>query len=103
MWEQIRSNQIRSAVLVIVMGILLLLLGYVLGLYFFNNATGGLVIAFIVWGIMYLVAYFQGESILLSISGAHKISRDDHPRLYNIVEEMKIACGLEKVPDIYII
>ena len=37
------------------------------------------------------------------MSGARKISRDDHPRLYNVVEEMKIASGLEKMPDIYII
>jgi heat shock protein HtpX len=103
MWEQIRSNQIRSAVLVAGMGILLLVLGYVLGLYFFNNAISGMIIALIVWGIMYLIAYFQGESILLSVSGARKITRDDHPRLYNIVEEMKIACGLPKMPDIYII
>ena len=103
MWEQIRSNQIRSTVLVAAMGILLLALGYVLGLYFFNNAVGGMIIALIAWGIMYLVAYFQGESILLSISGARKITRDDHPRLYNIVEEMKIACGLPKMPDIYIV
>jgi heat shock protein HtpX len=48
-------------------------------------------------------AYFQGDSILLGLSRAKKITRDDHPRLYNIVEEMKIASGLEKMPDIYII
>jgi heat shock protein HtpX len=103
MWEQIRSNQTRSTVLVIGMGILLLLIGYLLGIIFFDNAIGGLVIAFIVWGIMSLIAYYQGDSILLGMAGARKISRDDHPRLYNIVEEMKIASGLEKVPDIYII
>jgi heat shock protein HtpX len=102
-WEQIRSNQIRSVVLTIAMGALLILIGYFLGLYFFNSATGGLVIAIVVWAILSLIGYFQGDSILLSMSGAKKISRDDHPRLYNVVEEMKIASGLEKVPDIYII
>ena len=65
MWEQIRSNQIRSVVLVVGMGVLLLLLGYFLGLYFFGSGIGGLVIALIVWAIMNLVAYFQGDSILL--------------------------------------
>jgi heat shock protein HtpX len=90
-------------VLIAGMGVLLLVLGYVLGLYFFSNAAAGMIIALIVWGIMYLLAYFQGESILLSVSGAKKITRDDHPRLYNIVEEMKIASGLEKMPDIYIV
>jgi heat shock protein HtpX len=102
-WEQIRSNQIRSVVLTIGMGALLILVGYFLGLYFFDSATGGLLIAIVVWVILALVGYFQGDSILLSMSRAKKISRDDHPRLYNVVEEMKIASGLEKVPDIYII
>jgi heat shock protein HtpX len=37
------------------------------------------------------------------MSGAKKIKPDDHPRLHNVVEEMKIASGLEKMPDIYII
>jgi heat shock protein HtpX len=102
MWEQIRSNQIRSAVLVALMGILLLLVGYFLGLAF-GSGIAGLVIALVVWGIMNLVAFFQGDSILLAVSGARKINPEDHPRLYNVVEEMKIASGLEKMPDIYII
>jgi heat shock protein HtpX len=101
-WEQIRSNQIRSVVLTIGMGALLILVGYFLGLAF-DNAIAGLVIAILVWVILSLVAYFQGDSILLGLSKAKKIKPDDHPRLYNVVEEMKIASGLEKVPDIYII
>jgi heat shock protein HtpX len=101
-WEQIRSNQIRSVVLTIGMGVLLILIGYFLGLAF-DNAIVGLVIAISVWIILSLVGYFQGDSILLTMSRAKKITRDDHPRLYNIVEEMKIASGLEKMPDIYII
>lgn len=103
MWEQIRSNQVKSAVLVALMGALLLLLGYFLGLLLLASATAGVITALIVWAIMNLVAFFQGDSILLGISNARKISRDDHARLYNVVEEMKIASGLEKVPDIYII
>jgi len=103
MWQQIRSNQTRSVFLVIGMGLLLALLGYFLGLYFFGSGTGGLFIALIIWGIMSLVGYFQGDNILLTVSRARKIAPDDHPRLYNVVEEMKIASGLNKMPDIYII
>jgi heat shock protein HtpX len=103
MWEQIRSNQVRSVILVALMGGLLLLIGYLLGVAIFGSAIAGLIIALVVWVVMNLLAYFQGDSILLSISRAKKISRDDHPRLYNVVEEMKIASGLEKMPDIYII
>jgi len=103
MWEQIRSNQIRSAVLVAGMGLVLLAIGYFLGLFFFGNALGGLIIALIVWAVLNLIAFFQGDNILLRLSRAKKVSRDDLPRLYNVVEEMKIASGLEKIPDIYII
>jgi len=84
------------------MGILLLLIGYGLGLAF-GSGIAGLVIALVVWAIMNLIAYFQGDSILLSMSKAIKIGPDDHPRLYNVVEEMKIASGLPKMPDVYII
>jgi heat shock protein HtpX len=89
-------------ILVAAMGILLLLIGYGLGLAF-GSGIAGLVIALVIWAIMNLIAYFQGDSILLSMSRAIKISPDDHPRLYNVVEEMKIASGLEKMPDVYII
>src|SRR4030042_1542686 len=102
MWEQIRSNQIRSLILVAAMGILLLLVGFGLG-YAFGNGIAGLVIALVIWAIMNMVAYFQGDSILLSMSKAIPIGPDDHPRLYNTVEEMKIASGLEAMPKVYII
>jgi heat shock protein HtpX len=85
------------------MGALLLLLGSSLGFYFFESPTAGLVMALVLWIIMSLVGYFQGDSIILAMSRAKKITRDDHPRLYNIVEEMKISSGLEKMPDIYIV
>jgi heat shock protein HtpX len=103
MWEQIRSNQIRSVLLVIGMGIVLVLIGYFLGMIFLDSAIAGLIIALVVWGFMNLIAYFQGDSIILGVAGARKIRREDHPRLYNIVEEMKLASGLEKMPDVYII
>ncbi len=89
--------------LTIGMGVLLVLIGYLLGLYFFDSPIGGLVIAILVWGVLSLIAYFQGDNVLIRMSRARKIGRDDHPRLYNVVEEMKIASGLEKMPDIYII
>jgi heat shock protein HtpX len=103
MWEQIRANRWRSVVLTAGMAIILLLIGYFLGYYFLDNAIIGLILALVVWGIMSLVAFYQGDSLLLGLSGARKIKRDDNPRLYNIVEEMKIASGLPKMPDIYII
>jgi len=56
------------------MGALLVFIGWFIGLVFAANGIAGLVIALIIWGIMTLVAYFQGDNILLSVAGAKKIS-----------------------------
>ena len=103
MWEQISSNRTRSIILVVLMGAVLVLLGWFLGYIFASNGIAGLIVALLIWGIMTLIAYFQGDNILLSVAGAKKISPSDHQQLYDVVEEMKIASGLEKMPDIYII
>jgi heat shock protein HtpX len=103
MWEQIRSNRARSIVLVAMLGIFLIALGWLLGMAIVESATAGVIIAIIVFGLLNLVAYFQGDNILLGVAGARKIKREDHPRLYNVVEEMKIASQLPAMPDIYII
>jgi heat shock protein HtpX len=103
MWEQIRANKIKSVWVVAGMGVLLLGFGYLIGEIFFESGIAGIVLASIVWLIMNLVAFFQGDQVFLAVSKAKKIERNDHPRLFNIVEEMKIASGLPKMPDIYII
>lgn len=103
MWEQIRANQIRSGFIVVFLGLLLAALGYTIGYYFLGSGEGGVIVALILWGILNLVALFQGDSILLSMGNARKVKKEDFPRLYNVVEEMSIASGLTKIPDIYII
>jgi len=103
MWEQIRDNQVRTVILVTAMGFMLVLLGSLLGQTVLGDWSAGLLLALLIWIVMTLVGYFQGDSILLSVSNAHKIGPDDMPRIYNVVEEMKIACGMERMPDIYII
>ena len=103
MWEQIRANQIRSTFIVLFMGALLLLLGTSLGAYFFDSAEAGLILALMLWGIMNLVALFQGDDILLSLGKARKVTKQEFPRLYNVVEEMSIASGLPVIPAVYIV
>jgi heat shock protein HtpX len=103
MWEQIRANRTKSIMLVTVMAVMLLAIGYFLGFYIFNNGLAGLFIALVIWFIMTLIAFYNGDGILLTLARAKKIGPDDYPRLYNVVEEMKIASGLEKMPDVYII
>jgi heat shock protein HtpX len=104
MWEIIRANRRRAVVLVVVMAALLLAAGFAVGELLQPGAGGfGLVVAFLIWLVMTLTSYFSGDRILLATSGARKIRKEDHPILWNVVEEMCIASGLSTMPDVYII
>jgi heat shock protein HtpX len=104
MWELIRANRRRSILLVITMAVLLGAMGYAVGHLFLNgDPIAGIALALILWGLLAVVSLQSGDSILLSIAGARKITKADHPTLYNVVEEMTIAAGLPKMPAIYII
>lgn len=104
MHELIRANQRRAALLVAGMAVLLVAVGYALAEYAAPGAGPfGVVLALIVWAVQALVSYYAGGKIVLSMSGARKIEKQDHPVLFNVVEEMCVASGNPKVPDIYII
>lgn len=49
-----------------------------------------------------LFSYYAGSDVILSISGAHPIRKQDDPQLFNVVEEMAIAAGVP-MPKIYVI
>ena len=105
MWEAIESNRRRSAWIVAGMGGLLVVLGVLIG-----NAIAprsgvlfGAGVSLSFWLVLWLVAIFQGDQIMLLVAGARKIEKSDAPQLFNVVEEMVIASGLGKMPDIYII
>ncbi len=90
--------------LVVMMAGFLFLMGYIIGEAAYpGSGLFGLTVAFIIWLIMTLISYFSGDTIFLTMSRARKIKPSDHPVLYNVVEEMKIASGLPRVPDVYII
>jgi len=104
MWELIQANKRKSIILIISMGLLLVLLGFIMGSYFSPDGGGtvGVFIALVLWGILYLVSYTSGSKILLAVSGAKEVTKEIHPQLYNVVEEMKIASGHPYMPKVYI-
>jgi heat shock protein HtpX len=105
MWELIRANKRSSIVLMVLMAVVLMLLGFVIGMAFFGGEGGffGLIIATAIWLVLTLISFSSGDQILLATSRAKPVTHDVHPQLFNIVEEMKIAAGLPAMPKIYII
>jgi heat shock protein HtpX len=105
-FEQIELNRRRSALIVGVMGVLLVAVGLALGMFFTGQQEGALlggVVAFGVWGAMWLYARNQGDNALLQMAGARQIQKQDHPQLFNIVEEMTIAAQLPQMPRVFIV
>lgn len=104
MWELVRANRRRSTLVVIGMVLLLAAMGYAIGEYALEGAgPAGVLVGVAVWGILALITFTSGDSMLLSLSKARRIEKEHHPVLYNVVEEMCIASGIAKLPAIYII
>jgi heat shock protein HtpX len=105
MWEAIAANRRRSWMLISVMGVLLIGLGFTVGMSIEPNQGGaiGVFAAVILWLVLWFTAVAAGDSILLSSIGARKIEKADAPQLWNVVEEMTIASGLGRMPAVYII
>ena len=111
MWEQVKRNRRKTLFFWLLTGIVFFIGGYALTFfvgpfleYRFGITRYSIIFLLIVfWLILSLGSYFFGDSILIKISEARKVDREVNPRLFNIVEEMKLASGLEEMPDIYII
>ena len=100
-YEEISSNKLKSLLLVSFFIVIIILLGYVFGLIFFN-AFIGLFFAFFISIIMTLISIFSGDKIILRMLKATEAQKPEHTRLINIIEGLGIAAGIP-VPKIYII
>jgi len=100
-WDQISSNKLRSAALVAVFVLFVLIIGWV-----FGQATdwgwGGLVLALVVAFVMAWGSYWYSDRIVLSMSRARPVDKDTEPYVVNTVEGLSIAAGLPE-PRAYII
>ncbi len=105
MWELIRANKRNSVMLIVLMAVVLLLLGFIIGMAFNPKQGGffGIIIAAVIWLILTLISFSSGDQIFLAASKAVPVTHDVHPQLFNIVEEMKIAASLPAMPKVYII
>jgi len=105
MYEQIARNKRDSVLLVVVIVAVLLTLGFAIGAAYSRTYLGGVgllgvfgVVA-IVWS---LIGYYGGSGIVLAASQAQRVTREQAPVLWNVVEEMSIAAGVP-MPAVYVI
>jgi heat shock protein HtpX len=101
MYEQISRNKWKSAALIVFFMAFIFLLTW-----FFEYLTGwgesGLVLAVVVAMGMAAVGYYSSDKIVLAISRARPVTKDEFPYLYNVVEGLAIAAGVP-APKCYVI
>jgi heat shock protein HtpX len=102
--KQISANKRDSWILMIIIVLLLLALGFAIGMAVYADYAGGFgflglfgVIA-IVWS---LIGYYGGAGMALAVSGAKEVTHEQEPQLWNVVEEMSVAGGLP-MPKVYV-
>jgi len=66
------------------------------------GGQNGMIFALVVAGVLNLGTYFFSDKIALAASGAKPISREDGPRIYQIVERLAAKANIP-VPKIYFI
>jgi heat shock protein HtpX len=90
------GNTFKTALLLTAMTLLLMFAGRAFG------GQRGMLLALIFAGIMNFVSYFFSDRIALAMYRAQPISRQDLPRVYDIVERLSQKVGLP-MPKVYLI
>jgi heat shock protein HtpX len=98
--EQIRSNRLRSGIVISGFVLLLLVLAGIVGAVF-DLSLG--IVALAGAAIYGIFALIQSRSMVGAMTGAQKISPDDLRPLRRLVENVSIAAGLPVTPDVRIV
>jgi heat shock protein HtpX len=89
-------NNLKTTVLLAALTGLLLVFGEAMG------GQRGMELALVLAAVMNLGSYFLSDKIALATSGAQPISREENPRIYQIVERLAAKANVP-VPKIYFI
>ncbi len=102
MYEQIASNKRKTYLLFIAFFLLVGLMGYVFGFFFWGNWIPGFTIAWIIAIVFSLFSYYSGHKMVLAMTKAKEARKPKYAYLINTVEGLSIAAGLPK-PKVYVI
>src|SRR3990167_6102934 len=101
-YEEISGNRLKTVFLVAVFFGFVVLLGLLIGV-FYGNQYFGLILALVVGVVYFLISYYAGSSMILSMSGAKEAAKPAYTALINTVEGLAIAAGFPKPPKVYVI
>ena len=104
-YNQIDSNRRKTLLLMLGFSIFIVVVAYILVFalgYEGPGALGFIGIILIISGFINLGSYYWSDKLVLGMSGARLIKKQDNPDLYRTVENLTIAAGMP-MPKVYII
>jgi len=101
MFDEVRSNKLRSWLLIFFFIILIGFLGAAFGLYI-DSIIAGVIIAMIIGVVYTLIVFNSGGSMILSMSGARPVTKQEFPHLYHTIEGLALAADVP-TPKAYVI
>jgi heat shock protein HtpX len=109
MYERIASNRRRTTFIIILFVIFIAALGFAIGYYldYRYGVSQGYSIPLMIFALIVAIAmsfgsYFYSDRIVLGITGASPLSREENPRVYYMAEGLSIAAGIP-MPKVYVI
>jgi heat shock protein HtpX len=90
------GNTFKTAFLLTLLTLLLLFIGRAFG------GQNGMILALVFAAVMNFVSYFYSDKIALAMYRAQPVSREELPRVYQVVERMTQRIGIP-MPKIYVI
>jgi heat shock protein HtpX len=101
--DEIEKNKRDSILLVFIVFIVVLILGYTIGMVYDPAiSTVFIVIAAIIAFVQIIFSYYNGDKVVLASTGAREAKYEDYRNLHNSVEGLAIAAGIPK-PKVYVI
>ncbi|QSX05549.1 M48 family metalloprotease [Sedimentibacter sp. zth1] len=103
-YEQVRKNQIRTVILIILYIVLIFLLSFTIGYFYDNIAMGAAIGCFIVF-VLLPIQIFTGKNTIGANTRWHEANMDDaeEREAFHLVEGLAISAGLRDTPRVYII
>ncbi|HLR02199.1 MAG TPA: zinc metalloprotease HtpX [Virgibacillus sp.] len=102
LYQQVLQNKRKTVWLITLFSILVLAIGWAIGYFFSEAPYTGLIITLIIVAIYVPMTYATANSQVLNMAGAKKIKQEDHPQLFDVVEELSLAARIP-MPDVYIV
>jgi heat shock protein HtpX len=96
MMGQIMGNTFKTTFLLLALTLLLMFIGGALG------GQNGMLMALVISAVTNFVAYFYSDKIALATYRAQAVTREDLPRVYQVVERLAQKIGIP-MPKIYVI